>query len=119
MVATVIQSKIEDFRPHVPMIQGLRSPGMRSRHWQMLSELIQVRVKPKATLTFSRCLELGLQNHVDDIARVAETAEKEYAIEQVHLTRNLMQCICRWLLFRAPSHSGPGKDGAGVVEGLL
>ncbi|XP_067444208.1 dynein axonemal heavy chain 1 isoform X2 [Thunnus thynnus] len=82
MVATVIRGKIEDFRPYIPLIQGLRNPGMRSRHWEMLSERIQMKVKPKANLTFSRCLELGLQNHVDDIAQVAEVAGKEYTIEQ-------------------------------------
>nr|XP_046240546.1 dynein axonemal heavy chain 1 [Scatophagus argus] len=82
VVATVIRSKIEDFRSYIPLIQGLRNPGMRSRHWDMLSERIQMKVKPKANLTFSRCLELGLQNHVNDIARVAEVAGKEYTIEQ-------------------------------------
>lgn len=49
----------------------------------MLSERIQMKVKPIADLTFGRCLELGLQNHVGDVAHVAEVAEKEYAIEQV------------------------------------
>uniref|UniRef100_A0A8C4HI64 Dynein, axonemal, heavy chain 1 n=1 Tax=Dicentrarchus labrax TaxID=13489 RepID=A0A8C4HI64_DICLA len=58
MVATVIRNKIEDFRPYIPLIQGLRNPGMRSRHWEMLSERIHMKVKPKANLTFSRCLEL-------------------------------------------------------------
>ena len=83
MVATVIRSQIEDFQPSIPLIQGLRGPGMKSRHWEMLSERIQMKVKPKASLTFSRCLELGLQNHMDDIAHVAEVAGKEYTIEQV------------------------------------
>uniref|UniRef100_UPI0037E91524 dynein axonemal heavy chain 1 n=1 Tax=Semicossyphus pulcher TaxID=241346 RepID=UPI0037E91524 len=82
LVATVIRSKIEDFRPNIPLIHGLKNPGMRNRHWEMLSERLQMKVKPKAILTFSRCLELGLQNHVDDIANVAEVAGKEYTIEQ-------------------------------------
>lgn len=89
MVATIIQSKIEDFRPHIPVIQGLRNPGMRTRHWEMLSERIQIKVKPKAKLTFSCCLELGLQNHVNDISHVAEVAGKEYTIEQVSLNQSL------------------------------
>ena len=59
---------------------------MRSRHWTLLSERINMNVKPKANLTFSRCLELGLQQHVHEIARVAEVAGKEYAIEQVRST---------------------------------
>lgn len=79
----MIRSKIEDFRLHMPVIQGLRNPGMKTRHWEMLSERIQIKVIPKANLTFSRCLELGLQNHINDIACVAEAAGKEYTIEQV------------------------------------
>ncbi|CAJ1051390.1 LOW QUALITY PROTEIN: dynein heavy chain 1%2C axonemal [Xyrichtys novacula] len=82
LMATVVRTKIEDFRPCVPLIQGLRNPGMKNRHWKMLSERIQMKVEPKADLTFSRCLELGLQNYVDDIAHVAEVAGKEYTIEQ-------------------------------------
>ncbi|XP_036957739.1 dynein heavy chain 1, axonemal isoform X2 [Acanthopagrus latus] len=82
LVAAVILSKIEDFRPHIPLIRGLRNPGMRSRHWQMLSERIQMDAKHKANVSFSHCLELGLQNHVDDIVHVSEMAWKEYAIEQ-------------------------------------
>ncbi|XP_013988847.1 dynein axonemal heavy chain 1 isoform X2 [Salmo salar] len=81
-VASDIRGKIDDFRPYIPLIQGLRNPGMRGRHWQLLSDRIHMNVKPKANLTFSRCLELGLQDHVDEIAQVAEVAGKEYAIEQ-------------------------------------
>ncbi|XP_066555780.1 dynein axonemal heavy chain 1 [Amia ocellicauda] len=81
-VALDIRGKIEEFRPHVPLIQGLRNPGMRSRHWDLLSERLQMNVKPKASLTFTRCLELRLQDHVQEIAMVAEVAGKEYAIEQ-------------------------------------
>ncbi|XP_030213444.1 dynein heavy chain 1, axonemal [Gadus morhua] len=81
-VAVEICDKIEDFRPYIPLIQGLRNPGMRMRHWQQLSDDIQMNVKPKANLTFSRCLEMGLHNHVEEIASAAEGAGKEYAIEQ-------------------------------------
>lgn len=83
MVASLIRSRIEEFRPYVPLVQGLRNPGMRMHHWESLSQTIQIKVVPKAKLTLSRCLELGLQNHMDAIAQVAETAGKEYTIEQV------------------------------------
>ena len=36
----------------------------------------------KATLTFSKCLEMGLSNYVPIIAKIAEVAGKEFAIEQ-------------------------------------
>lgn len=82
-VASYVRGMMEKFQPHIPLIQGLRNPGMRSRHWTLLSERLNMNLMPKSNLTLSRCLELDLLQHVDEIARVAEVAGKEYAIEQV------------------------------------
>uniref|UniRef100_G3TQL9 Dynein axonemal heavy chain 1 n=1 Tax=Loxodonta africana TaxID=9785 RepID=G3TQL9_LOXAF len=81
-VALDIRARIEEFKPYIPLIQGLRNPGMRNRHWEMLSNEININVRPKANLTFSRCLEMNLQDHIESISKVAEVAGKEYAIEQ-------------------------------------
>ncbi|XP_054640454.1 dynein axonemal heavy chain 1 isoform X2 [Dunckerocampus dactyliophorus] len=82
MVASVILTRIEAFGPYVPLVQGLRNPGMRMHHWKALSDTIGIKIMPKANLTLSRCLEIGLQSHMDAITQVAETAGKEYIIEQ-------------------------------------
>ncbi|XP_058647833.1 dynein axonemal heavy chain 1 isoform X3 [Onychostoma macrolepis] len=81
-VASELRTKIEEFRPFIPLIRGLRNPGMRNRHWELLSERINMNIKSTANLTFSLCLELGLQNHAEEITQVAQEAGKEYAIEQ-------------------------------------
>ncbi|KAI5937324.1 Dynein heavy chain 1, axonemal [Manis javanica] len=81
-VALDIRARIEEFKPYIPLIQGLRNPGMQTRHWDMLSNEININVRPKATLTFAHCLEMNLQDHIENISKVAEVAGKEYAIEQ-------------------------------------
>ena len=53
------------------------------RHWQTLSEELGIQVQPKPTLTFAKCLEMGLDQHVETIAKVAEVAGKEFSIEQI------------------------------------
>lgn len=78
-----IRQAVDDFRPFIPLIQGLRNPGMRSRHWELLSGELGFTIVPKASLTFSKCLEMNLSDHIDKIAKVAEIAGKEYSIEQV------------------------------------
>lgn len=35
-VAIEIKGMVEDFRPYIPLIQGLRNPGMRNRHWEQV-----------------------------------------------------------------------------------
>ena len=84
-VAQDVKRQIEDFRPYIPLIQGLRNPGMRNRHWEQLSTTIGMPVYPKANLSFAKCLEMGLQNHIEAISKVAEIAGKEFSIEQVYI----------------------------------
>ncbi|XP_036367019.1 dynein heavy chain 1, axonemal-like isoform X1 [Octopus sinensis] len=81
-VAIIIKGQIEEFRPFIPLFQGLRNPGMRNRHWDQLSDELGFQVRPKSNLTFSKCLEMKLQDYIEVIAKVAEVAGKEYSIEQ-------------------------------------
>lgn len=60
-VASQIRMAIEEFKPFVPLIQALRNPGMQSRHWELMTDKIGIIVVPKASLTFSKCLEMRLQ----------------------------------------------------------
>ncbi|XP_068082967.1 dynein axonemal heavy chain 1-like [Anabrus simplex] len=81
-LAEQVKNEIEEFRPMIPLIQGLRSPGMKQRHWNQVFELTGVRVDPSPFLTFNHCLSLGVQDYVDVITQIAETASKEYSIQQ-------------------------------------
>ncbi|EDQ91509.1 uncharacterized protein MONBRDRAFT_15298, partial [Monosiga brevicollis MX1] len=81
-IAQTVSGWIEEFKPYVPLIQALRNPGMRERHWEQLSEAVGFDVKPDSSFTFQRVLELQLEQHMDTITRVGEIAGKEYGIEQ-------------------------------------
>ncbi|KAM4654602.1 LOW QUALITY PROTEIN: dynein axonemal heavy chain 1 [Amazona ochrocephala] len=80
-VAMEFRDKIDKFKPYVPLIQGLCSPGMREQHWDMMPESIKMDNKIDPSLTVSRCLEMNLLDHIKSISKVAEAAGKEYAIE--------------------------------------
>eukprot|EP00118_Oscarella_pearsei_P012540 m.93002 g.93002 ORF g.93002 m.93002 type:complete len:4173 (+) comp36767_c0_seq9:102-12620(+) len=81
-VASDVKKQIEAFKPYVPLIQGLRNPGMRNRHWEQLSTELGFQVIPKATLTLAKCLEKKMDEYIDVIGKVAEVAGKEFSIEQ-------------------------------------
>jgi len=44
-VAEEVKRQIEEFKPFIPLIQGLRNPGMRQRHWELVRS--QKSFKPK------------------------------------------------------------------------
>ena len=41
-VATEIKKQIEEFKPFIPLIQGLRNQGMRNRHWEQVRVYVYV-----------------------------------------------------------------------------
>lgn len=49
-----------------------------------LSRELGFPIVANAQLTFTKCLEMKLQDHIEVIAKVAEIAGKEYSIEQVN-----------------------------------
>jgi dynein heavy chain len=56
-LAEETKKAVEHFRPFVPLIQALRSPGMRPRHWAMLTSQLHIPLSPddtKMTLTTVR-----------------------------------------------------------------
>ena len=59
-----------------------------------MSTEIGMAVRPKKNLTFSKCLEMGLDKHMGTITKVAEVAGKEYSIEQVKcLLHKIYICV--------------------------
>ena len=69
-VAQDYKNRVEDFKPYIPLIQGLRNQGMRIRHWDMLSEELGFNIRPKKDLTFQKCLDMKLDQYTEQINKV-------------------------------------------------
>ncbi|XP_022099208.1 dynein beta chain, ciliary-like [Acanthaster planci] len=124
----------------LPLIEDLSNPAMRTRHWKQL-----VRVTGGALLidnenlkrmTLGQLLQLGLQNHVDEVRAIVQRAVKDVTIESALKTYEEI-----WLskIFELRPHvrviSGAGSDkpdkeetdtkseysqsDAGTVKGLM
>ena len=83
-VAKAIKTECDEFMPLTPLITALRNPGMRTRHWADLSEVIGAKVDPDGegdAFTLPRVIELNLAKYMEQITKVGERAGKEYQIE--------------------------------------
>lgn len=77
-----VKKSLEEFRPYLPLIQALRNPGMRDRHWEELSKELPFEFSPDDSLTLEKIVkEFELQGYLDVITRVGDSAGQEYLIE--------------------------------------
>ena len=81
-----IRMQLQDFSPLVPIVQSLRNPGMKERHWKELAGRL-----PAGTLnpdspadsiqTLQDCRDRDLITYKETIIKVCEVAAKEHGIE--------------------------------------
>ena len=67
--------------PYPP--KALRNPGMRERHWTLLSEQLGTPLHPGKDFTLVKAEAMQLLQHLEVITKVADVAGKEFSIEQV------------------------------------
>ncbi|CAM9544257.1 unnamed protein product [Chrysoparadoxa australica] len=80
-IAQAVKQQVEDFLPFLPVITGLRTSGICSRHWDQLSEKLGVDLHPDESYTLTNVIEQKLHEQAAIITKVSETAGKEFAIE--------------------------------------
>ena len=81
-VADEIKQQIDDFKPVMPIVTALRNPGLKDRHWSVMSKELGVDLIPGENLNaLEDVYTLGLLDKEESITKVCESAGKEYAIE--------------------------------------
>eukprot|EP00615_Pteridomonas_danica_P016588 CAMPEP_0114385844 /NCGR_PEP_ID=MMETSP0102-20121206/6268_1 /TAXON_ID=38822 ORGANISM="Pteridomonas danica, Strain PT" /NCGR_SAMPLE_ID=MMETSP0102 /ASSEMBLY_ACC=CAM_ASM_000212 /LENGTH=3026 /DNA_ID=CAMNT_0001542557 /DNA_START=949 /DNA_END=10026 /DNA_ORIENTATION=- len=80
-LANKYKKDVDEFRPVLPLLISLRTPGMEDRHWETLSERVGKKVVPDNNFTLTTAKNLKLHEQIDVINKVSETAAKEYAIK--------------------------------------
>ena len=53
-LAETMRTSIEEFREHMPLILTLGNPGMKSRHWEQVSEIVGFPIKVDENMTLSK-----------------------------------------------------------------
>ncbi|EAY20056.1 Dynein heavy chain family protein [Trichomonas vaginalis G3] len=76
-----LTEQIEKFKQHIPLISRLRHPGIKTKHWEKISEIVGFRVQPSMEMTLQQFLDLGLEKWNQQISEIAGIAAQEYNIE--------------------------------------
>uniref|UniRef100_A0A665VEB7 Dynein axonemal heavy chain 7 n=1 Tax=Echeneis naucrates TaxID=173247 RepID=A0A665VEB7_ECHNA len=82
-IATTMKAKMEDFKEHIPMVQVLCNPGLRDRHWNAMSEIAGISIKPADDeACVAQFLAMHLEQHLSSFEGISEAASKEYSLEK-------------------------------------
>ncbi|XP_071486244.1 dynein axonemal heavy chain 3-like [Diadema antillarum] len=80
--ATTIKAKLEKFKINMPLINALCNPGIKRRHWDMMSEKVGFNMTPQEDTPLVEMLQMGLEKYLEDLSEISSQASKEYAMEK-------------------------------------
>ncbi|EPY81024.1 hypothetical protein CB1_000762017 [Camelus ferus] len=81
MCATVME-QIKVFKDYIPTVSILCNPGMRSRHWKQLSEIVGYDLTPDSGTTLRKVLKLNLTPYLGKFEVISAGASKEFSLEK-------------------------------------
>jgi len=76
-----IKTQLLEFKPYIPMIQALRNPGLRDRHWEQISNELNQELNPNTFSNLNDLIKLNVHENLSKIASICDTAGKEYSIQ--------------------------------------
>lgn len=76
------KEEVNTMQRYLPHITALSNPGMRERHWGMVKEKMGDNINYEDS-TFNQILAQGIQDHLEEIQEISETASKEYKLESM------------------------------------
>ncbi|ELT89912.1 hypothetical protein CAPTEDRAFT_157693, partial [Capitella teleta] len=79
--AATIKGKLEKFKINMPLINALCNPGIKDRHWEMMSVKVGFNLKPNDDTPLSDMLEMNLEKYLDEMTEISSQASKEYALQ--------------------------------------
>jgi dynein heavy chain len=77
-----IQKSISTFKEHLPIIQIIANPGLRTRHWKKMSDVIGEDVEPNPSTTLAKMLAMKLEPHHEALEAISGGASKEFSLEK-------------------------------------
>ncbi|KAK3579501.1 hypothetical protein CHS0354_028323 [Potamilus streckersoni] len=81
-IADSVKGKIDKFKQHLPILHTICNPGIRDRHWELMSNIVGFDLKPQADTSLFNMLEFGLNKHLEKLEDIGASAAKEYGLEK-------------------------------------
>lgn len=81
-VAESVKNKLDKFKTHLPLINILRNPGLRQRHWDLMANIVGQQILPDEGSSLSKILDLNLNQYIKQFEGISDAASKEYSLQK-------------------------------------
>lgn len=80
-----MRQKYSELKPYLPLINDLKNPSLKNRHWVNILKILNIKVEESQILKipFRRFLDAGAREHMDEIRDISEMASKENGFVKV------------------------------------
>ncbi|XP_043934432.1 dynein axonemal heavy chain 12 [Protopterus annectens] len=81
-MCSTVMDQIKDFKEHIPLVSILCNPGIRTRHWQQMSEIVGNDLTPDSGTTLRKVLKQNLTPYLEKFEQISVAASKEFSLEK-------------------------------------
>ncbi|XP_066529410.1 dynein axonemal heavy chain 12 [Hoplias malabaricus] len=82
MICLNVIDQIKEFKEHIPMVSILCNPGIRPRHWEQMSEIVNYDLMPNSGTTLRKVLKQNLTTYMEHFETISAAASKEFSLEK-------------------------------------
>ncbi|XP_068600100.1 dynein axonemal heavy chain 12 [Brachionichthys hirsutus] len=94
-LCSAVVEQIKKFKDHIPAVSVLCNPGIRTRHWDKMSEIVGYDLTPNSGTTLEHVLNLNLTPYLDQFESISAAASKEFSLEKaVQTTVHVWDGVC-------------------------
>lgn len=79
-VASEFKEDLDVMSQHIPVVELISNPGLRSRHWEEISKVMEIKFNYREG-TLRELLTKGIENYKVKIEDISENASKEFSLE--------------------------------------
>ena len=92
----------------MPLVMTLFNPGMRERHWENISEIAKIRLRPDDDMSLAKIISYDLDPALFLLFEgVSEAAGKEYSLEKALEKMKTEWAPVSWTRFEVGFFFGP------------
>ncbi|XP_027026371.2 dynein axonemal heavy chain 12 [Tachysurus fulvidraco] len=81
-ICSRVIEQLKEFKEHIPTVSILCNPGIRVRHWEQMSQIVNYDMMPNSGTTLRKVLKQNFTPYLEKFETISAAASKEFSLEK-------------------------------------